>query len=366
MRLLRLIAAGLLAAAALGAEGRIGLPPPRHRIGRDVLVIWVGTGEKERITRPGSSEFRFRCSHNPERAAAVEVEVTRAPRSDGGAATLYRKSTPDEVKKLAAEGSRAQVRFAAVFRSVRLAPRRGNVLVGLPDGQRVPVRYGFRTGSGILCLVPPEGVDLDLVRSAVEGDTLHVRGQVFGLPTLGPTVVVDRVDFQAPETSNREPAWTVRVTWQGRHVVVASEPGEYAADVACRHREGARERILVRLREFRVVDLEVEGQELTAELPETREEFRRGLQDRDGLPEDHGMLFFFPRAQKPRFVMKTVSFPLSLAFIRADGVISAIARMDPGDSRGVRSPDYVNYVLEMEQGWFEQHHVEPGDRMLIP
>jgi uncharacterized membrane protein (UPF0127 family) len=173
-------------------------------------------------------------------------------------------------------------------------------------------------------------------------------------------VLVEAARLEGDEDVPREPPWTV-VVWQGdTEVARFSRPGEYAVRLPCAHREGAAEAASVRLREFKVVDLEVGGHRVSAELADTPAKLSWGLQGRDGLGPDEGMLFFFERPLRPVFAMKTVSFPLSIAFVRADGTIVSVEKLSPGDRRRVTSPVPVNYALEMAQGWFESHDVAPG------
>jgi hypothetical protein len=73
------------------------------------------------------------------------------------------------------------------------------------------------------------------------------------------------------------------------------------------------------------------------------------------------MLFVFPRSLRPQFAMKTVSFPLSLGFIRTDGTLACIRRMEPGGRVRARAPMPVRYVLEVNQGWFRSRGVTTGE-----
>jgi hypothetical protein len=84
------------------------------------------------------------------------------------------------------------------------------------------------------------------------------------------------------------------------------------------------------------------------------------------LAPDEGMLFYFERPLLATFVMKTVSFPIAVAFISADGVILNIEKLNPGDAQGVTSAGLVSYVLEMQQDWFDKNGVRPGGRVVIP
>ncbi|MFO7957855.1 MAG: DUF192 domain-containing protein [Candidatus Brocadiia bacterium] len=353
----------LLAGVAAVGASRLTLMPPRSRLGREVRVFWVGSGGSRRLAEPGEHEVSFPCSHVEEEEARVEVSIVREPRPREDGEPLER--TPEQVRELAAQGRSERVRFKDVFARVHYAGEKGAVPVGLPDGQRVPVDHTFLTRAGILCLCPA-GEELDLARAAMPGDTIHVRGQVHAMPGFAACVVVEDVRFREPDESADEPPWTVVVRWQDAPVLSLSEPGERCVRVPCAHKPGATELIGLRLREVKMVDLGIGGETVTAELADRPETRSYGLQGREGLPANHGMLFFWPEALRPRFVMKSVSFPLSIAFIRADGTIVNTARMQPGNRRGVRPDQPVNYVLEMEQGWFREHDVKGGDRVEIP
>ena len=163
-----------------------------------------------------------------------------------------------------------------------------------------------------------------------------------------------------------EPPWRVHVIWDGAPAAEITAPGRHQLALDCLFRPGARERATLLLREYQVVDLDVGGHAVKTELAATQDARSWGLQGRRSLGDDEGMIFYFPERLQPTFVMKTVSFPLSIAFIRADGVIANIESMDPGYRGGVTAREPVNYVLEMRRGWFEAHGVEAGARVAIP
>ncbi len=50
---------------------------------------------------------------------------------------------------------------------------------------------------------------------------------------------------------------------------------------------------------------------------------------RQSLKPDEGMLFVFPHDEELAFYMKNTRVPLSIAFIKSDGVIANIAHMEP-------------------------------------
>ncbi len=103
------------------------------------------------------------------------------------------------------------------------------------------------------------------------------------------------------------------------------------------------------------VDLEVVRE------PRTRE---RGLMFRREMAEDHGMLFVFSRAEHQVFWMHNTILPLDMVFIRADRTILGIvknATPETDDPREV--PGDALYVLELNGGYADRHHLAAGDRV---
>ncbi|MFP4535461.1 MAG: DUF192 domain-containing protein [Spirochaetaceae bacterium] len=117
--------------------------------------------------------------------------------------------------------------------------------------------------------------------------------------------------------------------------------------------DGAAQTYELRLRD---VTLEVE----VADTPEGR---TRGLMFRENLPENRGMLFVFPERSRRSFWMKNTLIPLSIAYIRDDWVILEIYEMEPESVEAVRSRNPVRYALEVNQGFFAEHGIEPGSRL---
>ena len=93
-----------------------------------------------------------------------------------------------------------------------------------------------------------------------------------------------------------------------------------------------------------------------------------GLMYRTALGEDRGMLFVFQREQPLTFWMKNTRLPLSIAYIDSKGRITDILDMKPLDDK---PPHYVSsgpvqYALEVNQGFFDEHGVKVGDRVRLP
>lgn len=101
--------------------------------------------------------------------------------------------------------------------------------------------------------------------------------------------------------------------------------------------------------------------EITAEIARRSEEILTGMMFRHALGENEGMLFVFASPHRASFWMKNVSIPLSCAYIDPEGIIQEIHDLKPFDENPVpASTDKVQYVLEVNQGWFERHNVGRG------
>jgi len=105
------------------------------------------------------------------------------------------------------------------------------------------------------------------------------------------------------------------------------------------------------------------GQVLTVEVAATPAARMRGLMFRESLPEHHGMLFIWEREQPVAMWMKNTPLPLSVAFIKSDGHIQNLADLQPLSLTAHPSDGPVRYALEVNQDWFAQHDVQPGDRI---
>lgn len=107
---------------------------------------------------------------------------------------------------------------------------------------------------------------------------------------------------------------------------------------------------------------------LRAEVAATADERSRGLMFREELAPDAGMVFLHEVARNRSFWMKDTLIPLSLAVWGADGKIAAILDMEPcrEDPCPIYDPG-VPWIagVEVNQGFFEQHGIEVGDRVRL-
>jgi hypothetical protein len=103
------------------------------------------------------------------------------------------------------------------------------------------------------------------------------------------------------------------------------------------------------------------AEELVTELALTDDQIRTGMMFRTNMAENAGMLFVFGRPMQAGFWMKNCPLPLSCAYINPEGSIVEIHDMKPQDTNSIvaASAD-VQYVLEVNQGWFVRHHIDPG------
>jgi uncharacterized membrane protein (UPF0127 family) len=97
-------------------------------------------------------------------------------------------------------------------------------------------------------------------------------------------------------------------------------------------------------------------------------EQQRGLMYRKSLGEDRGMLFVYRRELPLSYWMKNTRIPLSIAYIDSKGRITDILDMKPLDDKPPHyvSSEPVQYALEVNQGFFDEHGVKVGDRARLP
>ncbi len=107
--------------------------------------------------------------------------------------------------------------------------------------------------------------------------------------------------------------------------------------------------------------------ELWVEVAATGEARRRGLMQREELPSDRGMIFLYSEPEFRSFWMKDTWIPLDLAYLRTDGTIIEILRLEPdGGDVSHASSEPAHWVLEVNAGWCAANGVEVGQRLRLP
>ena len=102
---------------------------------------------------------------------------------------------------------------------------------------------------------------------------------------------------------------------------------------------------------------------IDVQLATTPQQRQIGLMSRREMPQTEGMLFIFEQPAEQCFWMKDTLIPLTAAFVADDGTIVNLADMKPLDETSHCSAKPVRYVLEMNQGWFEQRHLKAGAKL---
>lgn len=101
--------------------------------------------------------------------------------------------------------------------------------------------------------------------------------------------------------------------------------------------------------------------ELVTELALTPVAVQTGMMFRTNMPANEGMLFVFSYPDRKAFYMKNTTVPLSAAYIDPKGAILEIHDLQPLNEQSVvAESDQVQFVLEVNQGWFKQHNIGPG------
>jgi uncharacterized membrane protein (UPF0127 family) len=100
---------------------------------------------------------------------------------------------------------------------------------------------------------------------------------------------------------------------------------------------------------------------LDAELAITPQEDVTGLMYRTNITDDTAMLFNLHYPQQASFWMTNCPISISCAYIGPDGVIEEIHHLEKNDNVPVVSSNYnIMYALEVNDGWFARHNINPG------
>ena len=108
------------------------------------------------------------------------------------------------------------------------------------------------------------------------------------------------------------------------------------------------------------------NKQVFVEIPETKEDFLKGLMFRDFLPENQGMLFIFDDEKNQNFWMKNTLIPLDLIFISEKKVITNIipaepCTQDPCEIYGSKAL----YVLEVNKDFTKNNDIQPGQKVRL-
>ena len=121
-----------------------------------------------------------------------------------------------------------------------------------------------------------------------------------------------------------------------------------------------------RLRAMTILASNGEEVRVRVEIADNHVEQVIGLRWRKNLPENRGMLFVYTDEQERSFTMDDTVIPLSIAFMDSEGRIVDLQDMMPLEAGPYVSAEPAQYALEVNQGFFEEHDIEVGDRVELP
>lgn len=111
---------------------------------------------------------------------------------------------------------------------------------------------------------------------------------------------------------------------------------------------------------MKVVNIEIGKQRYKVEVACTEEDRIKGLQGRESLDKDKGMLFVFDEPDTIDFWMKDTKIPLDIIFIDDDMEVISIYQGEP-ESETIAEEDGVRFVLEVNQN----SGIKEGDELDI-
>lgn len=107
--------------------------------------------------------------------------------------------------------------------------------------------------------------------------------------------------------------------------------------------------------------------DFTVEVADTRARRKRGLQHRQTLAADAGMLFDYKESRPVSMWMKNTVVPLDMLFIDAAGKVVRVARdTRPLSLTPIPSGEPVRAVLELNAGTARRLGIRRGDRVHHP
>lgn len=104
------------------------------------------------------------------------------------------------------------------------------------------------------------------------------------------------------------------------------------------------------------------------EIADTQAKQELGLGTRSSIPDNYGMLFVFPGAERYGFWMKDMLVPIDIIWLSDNGEILLIDHeVEPKTYPHVfYPPTPVKYVLETRSGWARESGWDVGTRINLP
>jgi len=115
-------------------------------------------------------------------------------------------------------------------------------------------------------------------------------------------------------------------------------------------------------------EVKVNGITIPVEVAKTDVQRRKGLSNRDGLPEGEGMFFEFAQKDvKPPFWMKDMRFAIDIYWIDDNEIVQIDKDVQPPEA-GTATDELIfyvpnqpiDYVLEVTAGFAKEYNIEVG------
>jgi len=117
---------------------------------------------------------------------------------------------------------------------------------------------------------------------------------------------------------------------------------------------------------IKIVNDENQVLELEVKVADEPDERAAGFQNISrSIIEKTLILFVFPEEEYAFFHMRNVEASLDIAFIKADGTIIEIMRMDPDSNRLYSPNESFKYAIEAPAGFFEEKRITAGKSKLL-
>jgi uncharacterized membrane protein (UPF0127 family) len=119
---------------------------------------------------------------------------------------------------------------------------------------------------------------------------------------------------------------------------------------------------------YRLANVTVNGFHLLADVPTTDDQFQKGLDIKDHLKENQGMLFIFSQPAKYAFWMHGMKFPIDIIWIDSNNSVVRVEQNLPPCTIDLLCPTYSPdrdslYVLETTANFSERHNVTVGTHL---
>ena len=104
---------------------------------------------------------------------------------------------------------------------------------------------------------------------------------------------------------------------------------------------------------------------LRVTIADTPSKQTKGLMFIREMPKDKGMLFSFKKPDILSFWGQNTYIPLDIAFADEKGIIKNIDFIEPFSLKPVKSSNKCTYAIEANAGYFQDHGVSVGDKIVI-